>query len=205
MGRPTEYTPELGAEICALLSDGKNLIDIREMEGMPHPGSIWKWREAFPEFDAAYARARLAQAEVLASEVVALSDRARIGEKIEVKTEGEAEVVQAVRADQIGQEIRVKTQNGPLAITVTDDMVGQQVTMLMGVPQITTKVMTADMVDRAKLQVDARKWYAARMAPHVFGDRLAHQMLDEHGKPAAMEIRVTRVGRKASGTEGEGA
>ena len=58
-----------------------------------------------------------------------------------------------------------------------------------------SKTITADMVDRAKLQVDARKWFAARVAPDRYGDRLAHQMLDEKGKPAKLEITVSRVPR----------
>jgi hypothetical protein len=56
--------------------------------------------------------------------------------------------------------------------------------------------LTADCVDRAKLMVESRRWVAARQAPHRYGDRLAHQMLDEKGRPAKLEITVTRVDGK---------
>ncbi len=195
IGRPSAYTPEIAAEICDRIANGSNVVEVCEAMDL-EPRTVFRWAETHEDFRQAYARARISLADVLSAQVVTLADRPREGRRIEVKTEGEAEVAQALRADQVGQEIRVKTESGPLAMTVTEDMVGQQVTMLMGVPQITTKVLTADMVDRAKLQVDARKWYAARMAPHVYGDRLAHQMLDENGQPAKLEITVTRVARK---------
>jgi hypothetical protein len=39
--------------------------------------------------------------------------------------------------------------------------------------------------------VESRRWVAARQAPHRYGDRLAHQMLDDKGKPAKLEITVS--------------
>ena len=39
-------------------------------------------------------------------------------------------------------------------------------------------------VQRSDLRIKTRQWILARMMPERFGDRLAHQMLDEHGKPA---------------------
>lgn len=61
---------------------------------------------------------------------------------------------------------------------------GEIVTVKDGPRGIERRVVTQDMVERTKLQIDARKWSAARTAPGKYGDRLAHQMLDEHGKPA---------------------
>ncbi len=48
-------------------------------------------------------------------------------------------------------------------------------------------------VARSDLRIKTRQWLLARMAPRDWGDRLAHQMLDENGKPAKLEITVTRV------------
>ena len=39
-------------------------------------------------------------------------------------------------------------------------------------------------VQRSDIRIKTRQWILARMMPERFGDRLAHQMLDEHGKPA---------------------
>jgi hypothetical protein len=54
-------------------------------------------------------------------------------------------------------------------------------------------VVDHDHINRAKLRVDSRKWLLSKLLPLRFGDRIAHQALDEHGKPARMEITVTRV------------
>ena len=37
----------------------------------------------------------------------------------------------------------------------------------------TTEVVTSDMVDRARLQIDARKWILAKMLPKKYGDKIA--------------------------------
>lgn len=36
----------------------------------------------------------------------------------------------------------------------------------------TVEEVTGDMVDRARLQVDARKWYLSKLAPKRYGDKL---------------------------------
>jgi predicted DNA-binding protein YlxM (UPF0122 family) len=36
----------------------------------------------------------------------------------------------------------------------------------------TTETVTADMVERSRLQIDARKWLAGKMAPKRYGDKL---------------------------------
>lgn len=46
-------------------------------------------------------------------------------------------------------------------------------------------------IARSKLIVDTIKWRQARRRPDLYGDRLAHQMLDEKGKPAKLEITVS--------------
>jgi hypothetical protein len=35
-----------------------------------------------------------------------------------------------------------------------------------------TEIVTGDMVDRSKLQVDTRKWYLSKLAPKRYGDKL---------------------------------
>ncbi len=71
-----------------------------------------------------YARAKIAQAERMATVIIELADTCRAGEVRTVKSTGEVEVV------------------------------------------------TKDMVDRARLQIDARKWLAGKMAPKKYGDRV---------------------------------
>lgn len=122
---------------------------------MPEQACVFKWLQDFDDFAKMYTRARDVQADVLADEIIHLSNTCRKG---------------TVITEKLGPE--------------SPD--GSQVV-------IERKVVTEDMIERTRLQIDARKWWAARVAPQRYGDRLAHQMLDEKGKPARLEITVTRV------------
>lgn len=50
-----------------------------------------------------------------------------------------------------------------------------------------TETQTGDMVERSKLQVDARKWVAARLAPKRYGDFARNEVSGPDGGP--LEIR----------------
>lgn len=76
MGRPSAYTPELGAEICRRLSTGESVRTIAKSDGMPAPATIWVWLTKHPDFQEQYTRAREAQAEFLADEIVEIADSA---------------------------------------------------------------------------------------------------------------------------------
>lgn len=74
MGRPSTYTPELGAAICERLEAGESLRSILRDEAMPAWGSVWRWLRDDAEFAAQYARAREAQADTLAEELLEIAD-----------------------------------------------------------------------------------------------------------------------------------
>jgi hypothetical protein len=77
-GRPPEYTPEIGEEICRRLSEGESLRRICADERMPHRATALLWAvcptELTKEFSAQYARARQAQAEGYIEDVVDIAD-----------------------------------------------------------------------------------------------------------------------------------
>ncbi len=54
----------------------------------------------------------------------------------------------------------------------------------------TIRVLDHEHVQRSKLRVDSRRWLLSKVAPHKYGERLAHQMLDENGKPARQSVIV---------------
>jgi hypothetical protein len=59
-------------------------------------------------------------------------------------------------------------------------------------------------VTRSKLRVDTRKFLLSKLRPEIYGDRLAHQMLDEHGKPARAGVVIVvdgAAGRSLPGSE----
>lgn len=61
-GRPSGFTAELGEKICDLLSDGRSVLAISKMDGMPPESTIRGWARkaetSSQAFVASYARAR---------------------------------------------------------------------------------------------------------------------------------------------------
>lgn len=128
MGRPTTYTDEIASIICERLMDGESLRAICRDDGMPSCGVVFGWLKDNDAFAEQYTRTRAIQLDVIAEDIVDLSDRARMGEKRTIKADGSIEIV------------------------------------------------TGDMVDRTRLQIDARKWFLGKLAPKKYGDRVAHDV-----------------------------
>lgn len=76
VGRPTDYTQELGDLICELVSSTTcGLIKLCKLHSeLPDKGTINRWRHRFPEFRAQYAQAKCEQADLLAEECLEISD-----------------------------------------------------------------------------------------------------------------------------------
>lgn len=79
-GRPTVYTPELAAELCAYLAEGKSLRTVAEIDGMPGTTTIFRWLSASNKEDWAqdfreqYARAKEEAADAMAEDVLDIAD-----------------------------------------------------------------------------------------------------------------------------------
>lgn len=71
----TDYTPETGDKICAGLASGKSLIAVCEVEQIPYR-HVFKWLNdpANQEFRDNYARARDAQIDFIAEDIITISD-----------------------------------------------------------------------------------------------------------------------------------
>lgn len=74
MGRPSEYTPEVALEICALIIEGKSLRAICSAENMPGVRTVYSWLQANESFQQQYARAKEDQADTLADEILDIAD-----------------------------------------------------------------------------------------------------------------------------------
>lgn len=77
-GRPTTYTPEIAAEICAHIIDNKRLREIAQMEGMPAVSTIMLWLAKHEEFSEQYAIAKREQAELYTDEIISISDETSV-------------------------------------------------------------------------------------------------------------------------------
>lgn len=83
-GRPTIYTPEMGAKIVALIRAGLTPAQIADNEAYPWAparNAIYEWITTIREFGDAVARAREAGASAMADETVKIADDANPDER----------------------------------------------------------------------------------------------------------------------------
>jgi hypothetical protein len=77
MAKPKEYDEAIGDEICERLLEGESLRKITKDEHMPAASTIFKWlADESNGFAEQYARAKEAQAEAMADEIVEIADAA---------------------------------------------------------------------------------------------------------------------------------
>lgn len=148
MARPSKYTQALADKICDRIAEGESLRTICNSEDMPNKATVLRWLadEQFLAFRDQYARAREAQADKYAEEIIQIADTPIIG--VTTKT---------------GDDGKVETTEG-------------------------------DMIQHRRLQVDARKWYASKLAPKKYGDKIQQEVSGADGGPLVVEI--TRFGSK---------
>jgi hypothetical protein len=76
MARPSEFTPEIGTEICRRIAEGESVRSIVKDEAMPSSSSVFRWlldddKKSFWE---QYEKARNIQAELMFEELVEIAD-----------------------------------------------------------------------------------------------------------------------------------
>lgn len=77
VGRPSEFSQETADLICERLADGASLRSICLKDDSPAQATVFRWLAASETFREQYARAREAQADVLADEIVDIADDGR--------------------------------------------------------------------------------------------------------------------------------
>jgi hypothetical protein len=142
MGRPSIYTPELGAEICREIAGGKSLRTVCDLPGMPNTVTVWRWlgggENAQPDFCKQYTRACVDRGHWLVEDALRIADEpAR----------------------------RVKGH------------------------------MDAAEVNKQRLQVDTRKWFASKLVPKIYGDRVQAEVSGPEGGPVAIELTPVDWGK----------
>jgi hypothetical protein len=141
-GRPSIYTPELAAYICAQIAEGKSVRTICLPDDMPHMTTIFEWIANRPEFSKQYAYARDMQADKMAEETIQIAD------------------------------------DGLNDTYLDDDG---------------NKRTDHDVIARSRLRVDARKWYASKLAPKKYGDRITQEHTGAGGGAIETSLKVTFV------------
>lgn len=129
VGRPCEYTKEIGKKICERIASGESLNKICEDEMMPNKSTVISWalhnkdseNKELKEFSNQYARAREVQSEVL---IDTLFDT-------------------------------VKDKTGDMTIDPSGKI-----------------TVDYENIARSRLIADTIKWYASKMRPRIYGDKL---------------------------------
>ena len=76
MGRPSKFTEELSLAICNRIAEGESLRSVCRDDDMPAKSTVLKWLGENEEFSVQYARARTAQADHFADEIIEIADDA---------------------------------------------------------------------------------------------------------------------------------
>lgn len=81
LGRPTTFTPDLGALICSLIAEGQSVRKVCLLPDMPHLSTVMLWvlkgdsgDELYKTFSDQYARAIDIRADYWAEQIVDISD-----------------------------------------------------------------------------------------------------------------------------------
>jgi hypothetical protein len=77
MGRPSDYSLDTAAAICARLAEGESLRAICRDDAMPDCATVFRWLAKHDEFREQYTCAREAQADALADEILEIADDGR--------------------------------------------------------------------------------------------------------------------------------
>lgn len=99
-GRPSVYTPELFAQICEGLAEGKSLRAVCRASGMPSEITVRTWvldnREGCAEV---YQRARNIGLDVMADEIIRISETPESGKT--TKRDGDGKVIEVTEGDML--------------------------------------------------------------------------------------------------------
>jgi hypothetical protein len=76
VGRPSSYTQEIAARLCAGLAEGKSLRTVCKADDMPCMATVFNWLRAHPEFLEQYTRAKEDAADAFAEEMLDIADEA---------------------------------------------------------------------------------------------------------------------------------
>jgi len=126
-GRPSDYLPEVAADICSLLADGESLRKVCERPGMPGKATVFRWLSLHEEFRDQYAKATETRADAIFEEMFDIADNvaeeaAAVGKarlRIDTRKWALARMNPKKYGDKVSQEIDHKSSDGSMATKPT--------------------------------------------------------------------------------------
>lgn len=118
MGRPTLYSEEVAADICAHIASNKSLTSYCRQSGKPGLTTVFNWLAKHPEFVNLYAHARETQADMSADEIVEIADTEPDPNKARVRIDARKWTAAKLKPKKYGDRL---TLDGDLKVTMTDE------------------------------------------------------------------------------------
>ncbi|WP_275233805.1 ubiquitin carboxyl-hydrolase [Pantoea ananatis] len=126
-GRPSDYLPEVAADICARLADGESLRKVCERPGMPNKATVFRWIAQHEEFRDQYAKAAETRADAIFEEMFDIADEAteesaavaKARLRIDTRKWALARMNPKKYGDKVSQEIDHKSSDGSMATKPT--------------------------------------------------------------------------------------
>ena len=115
-GRPSIYTSKLAAKICCRISEGESLRKICDDAKMPSREIVRRWLRDNDEFVGQYARAREAQADTFASEIVEIADTEENAQKARNRIDARKWAASKLRPKVYGDRT-IQEHSGAIEIT----------------------------------------------------------------------------------------
>jgi len=121
-GRPSDYLPEVAADICSLLAEGESLRKVCERPGMPNKATVFRWLAQHEEFRDQYAKATETRADAIFEGMFDIADsvteeaaavaKARL--RIDTRKWALARMNPKKYGDKVSQEIDHKSSDGTM-------------------------------------------------------------------------------------------
>lgn len=121
-GRPSDYLPEVAADICSLLADGESLRKVCDRPDMPNKATVFRWLAQHEEFRDQYAKATETRADAIFEEMFDIADEvaeeaAAVGKarlRIDTRKWALARMNPKKYGDKVSQEIDHKSSDGTM-------------------------------------------------------------------------------------------
>jgi hypothetical protein len=155
-----EYRQRVMNVVCEEIANSDlSLWDVCETIGdAPSARTISRWVAEDEELCQKYTRAKESQADFMAHQIRKIADECRHGEKREKK-----EIGRLCSCCNNPVKWQGQWRHDDKSV-ICEDAEAQ--------PVYEEKISTGDMVERSRLQIDSRKWLAAKLAPKKYGDKL---------------------------------
>jgi hypothetical protein len=188
-GRPSTYDHKKMQAICDRVAAGEMLPAICDELGI-RLQTLSEWSATRPQFSAIYTRAKEARLLRWAEEAVAISDTPQEGEKTEKTEKGRI-------CSECDRDVKWMGSCWKHSVDKTELCAGGRAEV-----SYESKIVTADMIEHRKLRVETRKWMLARLARHVYGDKVQQEISGPDGAPISAELTIRDLTRDTKRPDG---